>query len=501
MIKDELGLLFYVDGRTKNDGNAKTGYGAHGYLFSNVVPKQGTGLNAIKLTNVGYVRIADMNMYTDLPQSVTPIEYYDIFGTKMKKNNNVAGELECIISVLPLLVVKEAKSILFLSQRKEIREGIRDNRHSWKKNNWKDRRGNEIQNAELWKEVDKLIEDLEASGHVINVAHSLGHNKIGITEALSYARLGAIYNSKLPSDYTPLHNLKETPAKGYWSKKHERHPFLAHKKIIFNNTPERLTKGRYYMTDPSNEALTIGMKLPNAAYSIVMLDKPEKAIEDIRLAQCEFNNGGESIVLASLDKIFSREMYDVFIAHGDNCLIRPKKNNVSLTYLDDETVTEEITPPGHAFRAVTNFSVLGTILDEYIRVKENNTDSLTENTGIRTLDITDVFFEKQIIKKAKKDVEVTVLKKSVDQTEGRIDITLTTENFTRVIPLVLGLDILPRNSLKKLEDLTPKIDLVYWADAVNKIRFATVITVGKSIGIWASFYSNALYTTNHENIC
>jgi hypothetical protein len=58
------------------------------------------------------------------------------------------------------------------------------------------------------------------------------------------------------------------------------------------------------------------------------------------------------------------------------------------------------------------------------------------------------------------------------------------------IILVLGGDILPRNNLKRLEALNPKISLITWRDSVQIIRYCCVIETSDGVGIWSNYHTN-----------
>jgi hypothetical protein len=59
----------------------------------------------------------------------------------------------------------------------------------------------------------------------------------------------------------------------------------------------------------------------------------------------------------------------------------------------------------------------------------------------------------------------------------------------------MGIDLLDRNSLRKLEELNPKVTVVTWKTGDNVFQYATVIEAGDDIGIWASVNSNIRVVT------
>lgn len=61
------------------------------------------------------------------------------------------------------------------------------------------------------------------------------------------------------------------------------------------------------------------------------------------------------------------------------------------------------------------------------------------------------------------------------------------------IPLILGTDLLPRNNLKKLEELNPRVYLITWRESKNSLRYATVIECDSGIGIWSNFFADKVF--------
>jgi hypothetical protein len=58
------------------------------------------------------------------------------------------------------------------------------------------------------------------------------------------------------------------------------------------------------------------------------------------------------------------------------------------------------------------------------------------------------------------------------------------------VTLGLGIDLLERNALKRLENLNPRIYVIAWAESDKAYRYATVIQADDCVGIWSGHYSN-----------
>jgi hypothetical protein len=61
------------------------------------------------------------------------------------------------------------------------------------------------------------------------------------------------------------------------------------------------------------------------------------------------------------------------------------------------------------------------------------------------------------------------------------------------LPVLFGLDIPPRNNLKKLEEHEPKIYLITWRDSERTLRYAFIIECKTGIGIWSNYFADRIF--------
>jgi hypothetical protein len=54
----------------------------------------------------------------------------------------------------------------------------------------------------------------------------------------------------------------------------------------------------------------------------------------------------------------------------------------------------------------------------------------------------------------------------------------------------------PRNNLKKIEGLNPRVYLITWRESQQSIRYATVIVTDVGYGIWSNFFADRIFFSN-----
>ena len=112
-------------------------------------------------------------------------------------------------------------------------------------------------------------------------------------------------------------------------------------------------------------------------------------------------------------------------------------------------------------------------------------------------DITSSFYNREPKKNKKEGEEKLVLKPEliVGFRDMLIDIKETNQGKEHdlKVPLILGLDLLPRNNLKRLEDENPSVYLVTWRESETALRYATVIECSLGIGIWSNYFSDTIF--------
>jgi hypothetical protein len=168
------------------------------------------------------------------------------------------------------------------------------------------------------------------------------------------------------------------------------------------------------------------------------------------------------------------------VTYGDVCLYKKNTNPnqrgyLNLYYIDKEVVTEQLSPPLIAIRAIESVNVLKGLLLSWEQGDDQN---------ITSTDVTDYFYEQDDKKKNR-------LKK--DFVTGFNGIKLSVENFTgqdEIVEVCLGIDAPARNVLKHIELDDPKITVITWKESAEMYRYATIVKTKNDVGIWAGMYSN-----------
>jgi len=479
------GLVLYTDGGARPSNPGKMGWGMHGYKYTTEPSKRGSGLAKHNITDLGYIKESDEKLINSTVTKVTPLEYYDFFGTEGHIGTCNQAEVDALRNSLMNLKDLDVSRIHVLTDSSYLVHGVMEYIAIWKTRNWVKGDGSVVPNKDSWIKLDQLIETIRANGIAFTVAWLEGHvGNFGNLQADSLATLGVSHGMKGKL----FQSIEVSPAQGYWKKSVEKHPFLGFRKLYFNNRPEHNVPGVYYLADPGGDEFVIGRKLPAACYSIVQLKEPDQVLETIRTAQCDINSDTSQVVVARLDKVYSPDVFHSLTKFGGFSLMQRGKRNTSLDFIDDKPITVVIDPPGLVFQAVTIFEELNKQLEEFKALTD--TESLeSENVT----DITSYFYDISVITKNGKTSTVYKLKKEFNlgaDAIKKVDIPATVNNRKVVIPLTLGLDSPERNQFKQLEDYQPRVSLITWCNGDESYRFCTIVKTEEGVAIWANYYAN-----------
>lgn len=486
--KVSRGIVLHSDGSCNpNPGNA--GYGYHGYMFENKEPTKGTGLPDYVLTANNYYTKVEKATLPNLP-IVTPITYFDAYGAIVGKSTNNAGELAGATYALQLAIRKiqedperEFTSVYVYTDSEYVTEGT-GRMERWLANNWLKPDGNPPANLDLWKEFHKAYHDLKAMCPKFHMVWNKGHdNNFGneIVDLLAF--VGRQYAVK---GLAPVHEITESLPEGYWKYDTDRHPFLNHRRMYYNTLAESNIPGEYCMGEHDKNDDLAGKQMSNGAYAYILLDEPSKALEAVRNYSVKLAEGDDVVMIARVDYIFRSDIHKVLEAHNEVVLNRangPLRNVVHK--VSDELVAREHTPPYNIHACVQHMDQLKEIMEDYTA---NSPHLLTTN-------ITSLIYESST--ETKKGEEKVVMKLRPEFTVGtdNMDAEVNYKHPVNgpsktTINILLGLDLLDRNALRRLENLEPVVHLVTWAEEPSAFRFATIIEIKGGIGIWVGAYSN-----------
>lgn len=467
------GMVLYSDG-SANPNPGAGGWGLHGYVYSNIAPKKGSGNSMQYLTEKGYIE--KVQAQDVKPKEVKPMTYVDGFGSfPYPVTNNVAEISAATHAFSFALTHEDIKKVSLFTDSEYVVKGTASWLQIWKDNNWVKRDGNPVANKEVWQDLDKNLSKLLDKGVEVEVKWVKGHSTyLGNQIADMNADIGTLHSRQ--NAYRIEFN--KTPSDGYWTPKDTRHPFICHRRIYFSSLSAINVPGEYYLGEHGKDDELLGKRTADGCYSYLVLATPDNYIEMLRRKQCEESNGLDSIIMGRLDKLFAATTRSQLDRFGEVCVYRPNNRRLDMHFLDGEPVTKELNPPRLAMRAIDAVNTLKGLL---LAWKDN-----TPNTVTAT-DLTEVFYEKDAkgsgVLKAEFIVGFSTLPVQVYYGD------LSKSQQERV-DLCMGVDLPDRNALKKLEKLDPKVTVITWMESEKMFRYATIVKAGESYGIWAGMNSN-----------
>ncbi len=256
--------------------------------------------------------------------------------------------------------------------------------------------------------------------------------------------------------------------------------------MYFNSDSYYSKVGEYYFGEEGKEDDQRGKRSPDSAFSVVRLAVPDQQLEMVRSYVHRLAEDRNSINVLRMDYLFRSDIHASLSKYAHIPLRRRTDRLLDLVLADrTEPLVTEMTPEHIIQRAVNAIGNLGEILNDYLDHSED----------LVATDITPLIYETVVETKKSGDVSLTKLLPSF--VVGTNEMIVPT-NFRRPegdidnvnIKLTLGLDMLDRNCLKRLESTNPEVTLVTYRDGESAIRYATIVKSGDDIGIWAAPDSN-----------
>lgn len=476
------GLVLYSDGSCKpNPGFL--GFGFHGYAYNSDEPKKGAGNQKYVLTTGGYVDKA-------LPKTtqITPVCYFDSIGSTSLIATNNTAEILAATAAVTHAIGWPVKKVLLKTDSDYVVKGVNEWSYHWVKNRWIKRDGTPVPNKVQWQGLLDSVTKLRESGVKLEVKWVESHSThLGNNLADRLADIGREL-SKSGKDSVSINTAKSD---GYWKPREERAALLAYPGMYFSTLGSTFIKGEYYLGKATKSDEIIGTRDADGAYAVVQLKEPDAVLEMMRARQAELTGEIDTLVLARVDRVYNGTKADDLVRYGAHCLVPANKRTINLNYVTErdglEPITEELFPPMLALRTMQAVADLKDILETF---KDGDLDEYKKRQW-EVVDITDHFTETKEKKVGKVMVPYQELKAEFVSTVQKTAVNATVFGHAMKFDLTFGIDVIPRNNLKRLVDAgVVKMHLLVVKESDAACRYHTLISSGEDWSIWSGYYTN-----------
>lgn len=498
------GMTFYSDGGVRPINPGFAACGLHGYTWNTGITLKGVGLGSVVTSSSGYLPKSEIASPEGKPSEwildklnsgravqVMPEEFVDAIVVVGLQETNQVAEMMGAVRAMEYFEEeakkappgKELKFLQILSDSEYTCKGANEYMERWCAGGWRRRDGAIISNVELWKRLRDVFNRIRDSGVNISLKWVRAHDgETGNERVDKLATLG-VFHAWKHRDPT-FQDVRQSPVEGYWKMEFEHHPFLSHKCVYFNTLPGSCEKGVYYLGNHGKDEDLLGSRMSDGSFAVVKLIEGDDAIEQIRQIQAEVGKFTDSLYSANLSNLFTPDVSYYWNKYGTLGVRPTSEYRNDLDFLGKIPLTREYKPAKISMRSVEALE----ILDQYL------SDFTEGKTNVKTTDITDKLYETTT--KTVKGVEEKIVKLRPEIVVGlpSIDVEITNpvseSGKAYKLTLTLGMDLLARNSLKRLEALNPQVYVLTWEESEKAFRYATVIKAQGCVGIWAGYYSN-----------
>lgn len=485
------GIIMYTDGGCRpNPGYG--GWGIHGFMFHRKAPKKPSGNSDHLLTFRGYTlksdaglgigKTGDENRKKSGIEEVTPIHYINGYGSFNYDISNNVAEIVAMTEAFRHAAQSDISSLLVFTDSEYVRKGLDSWVHQWQQNGWLKQDMTAPANVEYWKALVATRDVLIERGVDVRVEWIKAHNdSLGNEIADKLATLGVMTSRTR----TLVNTVSIQEAEGYWKYVPERHPFIGARRMYFNTQGVYNTPGQYYLGEHGKDDELLGKRLSDGAFCVVRLKKPEEVLEMLRKHQIRMSGNIDTLIMVRLDALYRPETHRDLVEYREVAMIKEDPYRLDLICLDKQPLTRELRPVKIAMRAVVALSELEQRLDQYLAKDERITVTV----------LTPILYETLIKSSKKSEVRETKLKPefNVGYAALKVDAKYKAADGSSKsadVILTLGIDLLDRNALKRLEASAPKVSFISWQETEQMFRYATVVESGEDVGIWAGVYSN-----------
>lgn len=489
------GMVFYTDGGARpNPGFG--GAGIHGYYYLDEPPKKGSGCIDHIITANGYVPKATLGLSISAEggqerekamraMEITPIHYVDGYQSFFEVMTNNRSEMMACANAMRYAKDFKVDKILIITDSDYTRKGVMERWvDGWKRNGWLKSDLSVPANLNEWKAVMEIFDELRGRGIDVRIEWIKGHTeKMGNVQSDLAATAGVMASKTRMIGG----NMNTTPADGYWRYSPERHPFLMHRRMYFNTNKEFIIPGEYYLGDHGKEDQYAGKRIADNGFAVVRLKERDPILELVRDHTASLAGSIDTIMQMRLDQVYVPVVHQTMTMYGPASVEQKSYQSLDLCWIDNKS-----TPLTHQFQPVMTAMRVVDSLSELVRKLNGYQFGATDLT---VTDLTDILYERTL-KPGKKDETTEIVSLRSEYGSGfatlKVDANYTVDGTVSSVPvsLTLGIDLLDRNALKRLEVKHPKVKLITWLESDEFFRYATIIEADGDIGIWAGVYSN-----------
>lgn len=487
----KLSGVFYIDGSCRPSNPGSIGWGMHGYLYKDTVAKANV-INGFVHTDYGYIKETELSAPRKdkvVPQLVEPLEYVDGLGSYDGTKTNQVAEALAALELFKFLEQQDLANVRIFTDSDYVVHCINDWAKGWEKNGWVKRDQQPVSNREWLEPAYKALLRVRAKGTEVTLSWIQSHNGHVGNERVDYlAKIGSGHSMVR----SLIHSVDRYPAKKFWENEVERNPYIAFSRLYFNSVREYHRPGVYHLAQSNDADFIIGKPASPSGYAVLYLNEPDPIIELIKQKQFDFSRDVNVIMLMKLDTVYSKQVYPWLMNHGA-LTMNGQKYGHSMVMMDKNVVTMEQQPTGLSMRALDYFGMLEEMLIAYQNSLVTEQPMSLGGVQPKVHDITHYFFNDVPNKKPGSTGTKKELKSEFVVGFKNMFVDIEEEhhgkNIKIKVPYALGLDCLPRNNLKYLEDKNPKIVMLTWPEG-NILRHASVIQSDHGIGIWSNYFAN-----------
>jgi ribonuclease HI len=484
------GIVGYCDGgASPNPGF--TGSGIHAYTY--VYPKDkerpsNAGTRHIA-TDKGYVLKSEIKP-DQIPVKI--VNYIEMACSLGQGTNNI-GEIAAAHTFLTSIVGFEAPKVLLITDSKLVVNATNEWLDDWVKRNWIRADGTEVKNKDHWGALHTVVQQVKKTGE-LTAAWVLGHNNDYGNVMADYLASAGVNMSKVgpPGGVCKTYTPEE-----YKAVQLEIHPFLCLKRVYFNSLDTFNSRGLYYQTDAVDEKYIMGKRTGEVIYSVVKLQTPDVLTELAIAAATSRPDYTNTLLYTKTDRLNSPLVKKFTAQFGQNCFT-PAKKNMNVDFLDKKPIVFEVKGGELQLRAIDILSHLEEILESILENGIQDGKFLNKAGPYRLYDITDHFYETSTKKSRGQEIEIRQLKKEFGNGVSRTNLTMeielpSGEMSEKKFPILFGLDIPDRNTLKRIEVLDPQVLIVTWPYDEKSVQYGVVVKSDDAAGIWTNYFANLIH--------